>query len=221
MINLTRCYSGGRHATRKIKRAQILLAANDGVSDEVIAATLKVSGSTIYRTRRRFVEANLEGALTEEPRPGVERKLSSKEEALLVATACSKPPPGRARWSLELLADEMVRLTDHEELSSETVRRRLAENHLKPWRKDMWCIPKVDGEYVARMEDVLDLYAEGPPIPKDLWSASTRARPNSSARCVSPFPPSRASLSATTANIAATVPSTCSYSSTPTAPGAG
>jgi hypothetical protein len=70
--------SGGRHATRKIKRAQILVAANDGLSDEVIAATLKVSGSTIYRTKRRFVEANLEGALSEEPRPGVERKLSSK-----------------------------------------------------------------------------------------------------------------------------------------------
>jgi transposase len=154
--------SGGRHATRKIKRAQMLVAANDGLSDEAIAATLKVSGSTIYRTKRRFVEANLKGALSEEPRPGVARKLSSKEEALLAATACSKPPPGRARWTLELLADEMVRLTDHEELSSETVRRRLAENHLKPWRKDMWCIPKVDGEYVARMEDVLDLYAEAP-----------------------------------------------------------
>jgi len=55
--------SGGRHATRKIKRAQILVAANDGLSDEAIAATLKVSGSTIYRTKRRFVEANLEGAL--------------------------------------------------------------------------------------------------------------------------------------------------------------
>jgi transposase len=92
--------SGGRHATRKIKRAQILVAANDGLSDEAIAATLKVSGSTIYRTKRRFVEANLEGALSEEPRPGVARKLSSKEEALLVATACSKPPPGRARWTL-------------------------------------------------------------------------------------------------------------------------
>jgi hypothetical protein len=61
--------SGGRHATRKIKRAQILVAANDGLSDEVIAATLKVSGSTIYRTKRRFVEANLEGAFSEEPRP--------------------------------------------------------------------------------------------------------------------------------------------------------
>src|SRR5438128_3227685 len=56
----------------------------------------------------------------------------------------------------------MVKLTDHESLSGETVRRRLAENHLKPWRKDMWCIPRVDGEYVARMEDVLDLYAEEP-----------------------------------------------------------
>ena len=55
-----------------------------------------------------------------------------------------------------------LELTDHESLSGETVRRRLAENGLKPWRKDMWCIPKVDGEYVARMEDVLDLYAEAP-----------------------------------------------------------
>jgi hypothetical protein len=77
-----------------------------------------------------------------------------------VATACADPPPGRARWTLELLADAMVKLTDHQSLSGETVRRRLAENGLKPWRKDMWCIPRIDGEYVARIEDVLDLYAE-------------------------------------------------------------
>ena len=127
-----------------------------------IAGALQVSGSTIYRTKRRFVADNLEGALSDEPRPGAERKLSTKETALLAATACSAPPPGRARWTLELLADEMVKLTDHDELSRETVRRRLAENHLKPWRRTMWCIPKVDGEYVARMEDVLDLYAQPP-----------------------------------------------------------
>jgi hypothetical protein len=54
----------------------------------------------------------------------------------------------------------MVSLTEHEGLSYETVRRRLAEDDLKPWRRDMWCIPQVDGTYVARMEDVLDLYAE-------------------------------------------------------------
>lgn len=154
--------SGGKHAARKLKRAQILLAADARASDEEIAATVGVGGSTVYRTKRRFVEGNLEAALSEAPRPGAERKLSGKEEALLVATACSEPPEGRARWTLELLAGAMVKLTEHADLSRETVRRRLAENDLKPWRKDMWCIPQVDGTYVARMEDVLDLYAEVP-----------------------------------------------------------
>src|SRR5271165_1621650 len=154
--------SGGKHACRKLKRAQILLAADAGAGDEEIARSVGVGGSTVYRTKRRFVEGNLERALSEEPRPGAERKLTGKEEALLVATACASPPKGRARWTLELLAGAMVKLTEHKSLSHETVRRRLAENDLKPWRKDMWCIPKVDGEYVARMEDVLDLYAETP-----------------------------------------------------------
>jgi transposase len=159
---LTALLSGGKHAARKLKRAQILLAADGGAGDEEIAKSVGVGGSTVYRTKRRFVRGNLEAALNEEPRPGARRKLSGKEEALLVATACSKPPAGRARWTLELLAGELVRLTTHESLSRETVRRRLADNDLKPWRKDMWCIPQVDAEYVARMEDVLDLYAEEP-----------------------------------------------------------
>ena len=118
--------------------------------------------STVTRTKRRFVEGNLEFALSEAPRSGAVRKLTGREEALLVATACSKPPVGRAYWTLELLCGEMVRLTQHESLSRETVRRRLSENDLKPWRKDMWCIPKVDAAYVAAMEDVLDLYNETP-----------------------------------------------------------
>ena len=159
---LTALLSGGKHAARKLKRAQILLAADAGASDDDIARSVGVGGSTVYRTKQRFVLDNLETALREEPRAGASRKLSGKEEALLVATACSKPPQGRARWTLELLAGELIRLTEHDNISRETVRRRLAENHLKPWRKDMWCIPQVDGEYVARMEDVLDLYAEAP-----------------------------------------------------------
>jgi transposase len=153
---------GGKHSVRKLKRAQVLLSADAGNSDEEIAESLGVGGSTVYRTKRRFVLGNLEAALSEEPRPGAARKLSGKEEALLVATACSSPPAGRARWTLELLADELVRLTEHDSICRETVRRRLVENDLKPWRKDMWCIPRVDGEFVARMEDVLDLYAEPP-----------------------------------------------------------
>ncbi len=159
---LTALLSGGKHSARKLKRAQILLAADAGASDEAIATNVGVGGSTVYRTKRRFVLGNLEAALSEEPRPGASRKLTGKDEALLVATACSSPPAGRARWTLELLAGELVRLTEHASISRETVRRRLAENDLKPWRKDMWCVPRVDGEYVARMEDVLDLYAEAP-----------------------------------------------------------
>ena len=115
--------SGGRQAARKLKRAQILLAADAGVGDEEIAASVGVGGSTVYRTKRRFVEGNLERALSEESRPGAKRKLTGKEEALLVATACANPPAGRARWTLDLLAGEMVKLTAHESLSRETVRR--------------------------------------------------------------------------------------------------
>src|SRR5579859_5696844 len=123
--------SGGRHAARKLKRAQILLAADAGAGDEEIARSVGVGESTIYRTKRRFVLGNLEAALREEPRPGADRKLSGKEEALLVATACSKPPEGCARWTLELLAGALVKLTEHNNVSRETVRRRLAENDLK------------------------------------------------------------------------------------------
>ena len=90
------------------------------------------------------MQGNLEPALKEEPRPGAARKLSGKETALLVATACSGPPEGRKRWTLDLLAGEMVKLTQNEELSRETVRRRLAEDDLNPWRKDMWRIPQVE-----------------------------------------------------------------------------
>jgi hypothetical protein len=66
-----------------------------------------------------FVEGNLEAALNEEPRAGADRKLTSNEEALLIATACSSPPEGRARWTLELLAGAIVKLTDHDSLSRE------------------------------------------------------------------------------------------------------
>ncbi len=68
--------NGGKHAARKIKRAQILLAADAGVGDDVIASSLSVGGSTIYRTKRRFVQGNLERALSEAARPGATRKLS-------------------------------------------------------------------------------------------------------------------------------------------------
>jgi transposase len=152
--------SGGRLPVRRLKRMQILLAADAGVADEAIAASVQTSGSTIYRTKKRFVEISLEAALSEEPRPGAARKLSGKQEVQLVALACSDPPEGCARWTLKLLANALVELIEHPSVSRDTVRRRLDDNDLKPWQKKMWCIANIDGEYIARMEDVLDLYAE-------------------------------------------------------------
>src|SRR6185369_11143988 len=147
---------------RRLKRAQILLAADLRSTDEEIARNVSVGTSTVYRTKQRFVEEGFEAALGEASRPGAPRKLDVEDEAILCALACSKPPSGRARWSLRLLANEMVQLTVHTQISEETIRRRLSEMQLKPWQEKMWCIPKVDAEFVARMEDVLALYAELP-----------------------------------------------------------
>jgi transposase len=154
--------TGGTRAVRRVKRAQILLAAAAGQTDDAIATTVRVGTSTVYRTKRRFVEESLEAALSEDPRPGGPRKLTGSEEALLIATACSAPPAGRARWTLALLADAVVALTPQARVSRHTIGRRLAENDLKPWQQKMWCVPKIDAEYVARMEDVLDLYTHPP-----------------------------------------------------------
>jgi transposase len=154
---------GGSKLVRDVKRAQILLAADLDMADGRIAAAVRVGTATVYRTKRRFVEGGVDFAIHDSPRPGAGRKLSGKEEALLIATACSNPPQGRSCWTLKLLARQIVSLTEHEGISRETVRRRLTDNELKPWQHKMWCVPSVDAEYVARMEDVLDLYAEQPP----------------------------------------------------------
>jgi len=159
-VQLVSMVLGGVAAVRKLKRAQILLAADTGSTDEEIARNVAVGTSTVYRVKQRFVEGGLERALSEAPRAGAQRKFDATDESLLIAVTCSSPPGGRARWTLQLLADEMVRLTEHESVSIETIRRRLGEMNLKPWREKMWCIPKVDSEFVARMEDVLALYAE-------------------------------------------------------------
>jgi transposase len=151
----------GKPSARKVRRAQILLMADRrGHTDEQISRALSTGTSTVYRTKQRFVEGGLEHALSEARRPGGERKLDAKQEATLVALACTKPPVGRAKWTMQLLADRLVVLTDVESISAETVRRRLKENELKPWQKRMWCIPQFDADYVANMEDVIDLYQQ-------------------------------------------------------------
>lgn len=117
---------GGRAQVRKTNRARVLLLADEGRTDEDIAEALLTSVSTVERTRRRFVEGGLGRALEEAPRPsGGQRKLDGRQEAHLVALACSDPPEGRQRWTMQLLADRMVEVGMVEEISDETVRRTL------------------------------------------------------------------------------------------------
>jgi transposase len=150
----------GTASARKVKRANILVMADRRKhQDEEIARALGAGPSTIYRTKRRFVEGGLKHALSEARRKGGPRKLDPNEEATLVALACTKPPAGRAKWTMQLLADRLVAVTEVGSISAETVRRRLSENRLKPWQRRMWCIPDFDADYVANMEDVLELYA--------------------------------------------------------------
>jgi transposase len=115
----------GTAPARKLTRAHILLGADEGATDGDIAAALHVNRSTVERTRKKLVEGNLEFALSERQRPGAKRKLDAKQEAFLVATTCSAPPLGQARWSMQLLADELVSLGIVSSISDETVRRTL------------------------------------------------------------------------------------------------
>jgi transposase len=115
----------GTLAARKLARAHILLLADEGRADEAIAAALHVGRATVERIRKRFVEDGFEAALSERARPGKARLLDAKQEAYLIATACSTPPEGQARWSVRLLADEVVRLGVIDTISRETVRRTL------------------------------------------------------------------------------------------------
>lgn len=151
---------GGTVGARVMKRALILLRSDDGWTAQEIAEALGVGICSVYRRRQRYVEEGLPQGLHDEQRRGAKRKLNALQEATLVALACSDAPVGRAKWTMQLLADELVVLTEVDDLSAETVRRRLAEKELKPWQRKMWCIPAVDAEFTARMEDVLDLYAE-------------------------------------------------------------
>lgn len=115
----------GSAPARKIARAHILLQAADGRTDQEVADALNVGRATVERTRKRFVEGNLEHALSERSRPGAKRKLDGKQEALLIATACSTPPEPRVRWTMQLLADKLVELKVVDTISDETVRRTL------------------------------------------------------------------------------------------------
>ena len=119
----------GRIGARVSARARILLHAAEGATDAAIATAVRVGEATVERTRQKFVEGGVAWALRERPRPGGRRKLDGKQEAFLVATACSTPPAGRERWTMQLLADRLVEVHLVDAISDETVRRTLQKTN--------------------------------------------------------------------------------------------
>ena len=171
---------------------------------------VSVSALTVARARRRFVDEGLEAAINDRPRPGRERKLSGRQEAHLVAIACASarrtckldaPSAGGQGGGAGVCREHLLgdRCGDTQ------------KNELKPWKKKEWCIPKVSGEFVARMEDVLDLYHEeyDPERPVVCFDET----PSScSGMCGLPLRPLPDGWGAMTPSTSETVPGTCSCS---------
>ena len=125
----------GKPLARTVKRALALLKADEGLLDREAAEAVSLSAATVARVRRRFVEEGLEAAINDRPRSGRERKLSGRQEAHLVAIACSNAPEGHTNWTLQLLANQVVAMEFAGSISLETVRQILKKTNSSRGRK--------------------------------------------------------------------------------------
>jgi transposase len=117
--------SKGKHSSRKLKRAQILLLSDQQKGGKEIAENVGVAPYTVYKVCERFTREGFDSALNEKPRPGAPTKLDTRGEAFAIATACSEPPEGRVCWTMQMIADKVVELKYVDSISDETVRLRL------------------------------------------------------------------------------------------------
>jgi transposase len=120
----------GKSSARSLTRARILLLADEGRDDEMIAEALNVSKSTVSRIRTRYCEGGLDFALHEKARSGAPPKIDGRVEAQLTLLACSEPPDGRSRWTVRLLADRLVEMEVVETISHMSVQRLLKKMKL-------------------------------------------------------------------------------------------
>ena len=149
----------GKSSARVTARARILLKSNDGWAAPKVAEALDVALGTVYRIKQRFSEEGLDGALWDRRQVNRHRKLDDRGEAHLIALDCSPAPEGHAHWTLRLLAGKVVELGLAFSLSHEGVRKRLKKT-LSSRGRSRSGASQVSAEFVAHLEDVLDLYAE-------------------------------------------------------------
>jgi transposase len=145
---------------RVIRRANILNCLHLGYTSSQIASILNVDPKTVTNVGNLYLESGLEAALHDDERCGRPVDIDDRERSRIVAMVCSKPPEGHYRWTLDLILEECEERSLIEgSISREAIRLILDEHDLKPWLEKMWCIPKLNQEYIDRMENVLDVYA--------------------------------------------------------------
>ena len=163
---IRKLFRNGIEFVRLIKRAQILELLHKKISPYKISKYIDVSVQTVYNIGRLYQEEGLTRALYELPRPGKKPLLNQKQAQKIIAMVCSNPPLGYQRWSIRLIVKEVINRKIINKIGRETIRILLKSHDIKPWREKMWCIPKLDEEYIKRMEDLLDLY-ERPYNPRE------------------------------------------------------
>lgn len=158
-------------------RCAILLAADETRWGPVrnntqIANMSGASVPTVVSTLKLFCSGGIKAAVTLSRNPNSDTarlKATGDVEAQIIAVACSSVPEGRSRWTLSLLTDEMKVILE-EPISRSTIGRVLQRNELRPHLNEYWCIPpKEDAEFVAHMEDVLDIYQQPYDPKRPLW----------------------------------------------------
>jgi len=129
----------GKSSAQRLLKARVLLKADvsesgEGWSDSRIIDALETSASMVYRVRKQLVEEGFEEVLSRKQRatPAVQRIFDGEKEAKLIALACSKPPPGRARWTLRLLENKVVELNIVDRASDSTIGRTLKKTFSSP-----------------------------------------------------------------------------------------
>lgn len=127
--------SGGVQAVRTVKRAWALLELDQGQSAPSVAANLMLSAKAVWQIGRRYRQAGIERALFDAARPGKAPALDQQQQQRIVAVVCSPPPEGRARWTVRLLAEEVVKRKVVPSVGRETIRVLLKSHDLKPWRE--------------------------------------------------------------------------------------
>lgn len=143
---------------RVYNRAMTLLLIDKGKSFAEIARLEVMSIAGIKSIVGRYLEGGIDFALFDRPRPGRPSVFSPSDKQRIAAKACTAPPEGRARWTVALLTEEVRKDNKIPTASRETVREALHRHQMKPWLEKMWCVPKLDDEYIARMENILDVY---------------------------------------------------------------